>query len=233
MDDDKIKLEKIVLPETIARDILDRVPPELAIEHKLVPIKYEDSILTVAMGDPLDIYTIDNLRFVVNCQIDCVWADPQAIEAAIDKYYINRSSVEEVFAHGAEQTFTWGWCETCGSAYVKCPRCGNNCCNAGYGTITNDDGSKATCRICALAYQYQDLAFKANQAPKKEECSHSCGASHRMTAHREKRPRLLAWLIEHNSHGLSYELRLLPEGEKPERGEFIRASWLDETTDIA
>ena len=48
------------------------------------------------------------------------------------------------------------------------------------------------------------------------------------TAHNQDRPRLLAWLLEHNAHGLSYELFFLPEGDKPDNGEYIRAPWLDE-----
>ncbi|MFA7218970.1 MAG: hypothetical protein WC119_00395 [Synergistaceae bacterium] len=42
------------------------------------------------------------------------------------------------------------WCETCKSYYVKCPRCGNNCCNGGYG----DNGH---CDFCKYAYEFQDV----------------------------------------------------------------------------
>jgi hypothetical protein len=49
------------------------------------------------------------------------------------------------------------------------------------------------------------------------------------TAYGEKRPRLVAWLQEHNAHGLSYSPALwMPEGDKPETGEWIRAYWLDQ-----
>ena len=48
------------------------------------------------------------------------------------------------------------------------------------------------------------------------------------TAYGRPRKRLLAWLMEHNAHGLSYELHFMPEGDAPEIGEWIRAPWLDE-----
>jgi hypothetical protein len=60
--------------------------------------------------------------------------------------------------------FKWGWCEVCDTTFVYCPKCGNNCCNAGFGQV---DGK--VCDVCNLAYQYQHLAWATNTAPKKEE----------------------------------------------------------------
>lgn len=40
------------------------------------------------------------------------------------------------------------YCSTCGFTFVRCPRCGNNSCNAGYG----EDGK---CPICPKAYDLQ------------------------------------------------------------------------------
>ncbi len=50
----------------------------------------------------------------------------------------------------------------------------------------------------------------------------------RETAYGQSRKRLLCWLQEHNSHGLSYEPIFLEEDDEPEVGEWIRAPWLDE-----
>ena len=52
----------------------------------------------------------------------------------------------------------------------------------------------------------------------------------RLTAYMQPRPRLVAYLVEHNAHGLSYDgLFFLPEGNLPEiAGEYVRAPWLDE-----
>jgi len=59
----------------------------------------------------------------------------------------------------------WMWCDLCDCATVICPKCGNNCCNGGYGKI---DGKQ--CTMCKEAYKYQDNAFKNNTNPKKEDC---------------------------------------------------------------
>lgn len=45
----------------------------------------------------------------------------------------------------------------------------------------------------------------------------------------KNRPRLLAWVQHHDSHGLMYDnIVWMPEGDKPEIGEWIRAFWMDE-----
>lgn len=69
--------------------------------------------------------------------------------------------------------FTWEYCGLCKTMFVRCPKCGNNCCNAGFGEVTLD-GKPVTsrklqkhkqCDVCNLAYQYQDLAWKTKKAP--------------------------------------------------------------------
>ena len=52
----------------------------------------------------------------------------------------------------------------CEAAFIRCPKCGNNTCNGGYGQI---DGVK--CDVCPLAYQYQDLADETGTSPKTKE----------------------------------------------------------------
>jgi len=58
--------------------------------------------------------------------------------------------------------FLWGWCKLCECAFIWCPYCGNNICNAMFG-ILDDDSS---CPFCNLAYQYEKLAFDMNEYPK-------------------------------------------------------------------
>jgi hypothetical protein len=61
-----------------------------------------------------------------------------------------------------EMKFTWELCEQCGP-FVRCPKCGNNCCNGGYGKV---DGKE--CDVCPLSYQYQELGFLTKCVPAKE-----------------------------------------------------------------
>jgi hypothetical protein len=56
--------------------------------------------------------------------------------------------------------------------FVKCPACGNNCCNAAFGRVTPDgqpaqygDPGSAPCDVCNLAYQFQHLSWKHKDHP--------------------------------------------------------------------
>lgn len=64
-----------------------------------------------------------------------------------------------------EMEFQVKWCEVCKAKMVICPKCGNNCCNGGYGKMDKDgkalpwkaDDEEDACDVCPLAYQYQKL----------------------------------------------------------------------------
>ena len=68
-------------------DVIEKVPQEFAREHHLVPLELEDDQLTVATSDPLDLDVMDNLRFLINCNVECVLATKQDIDKALQKYY--------------------------------------------------------------------------------------------------------------------------------------------------
>jgi hypothetical protein len=69
--------------------------------------------------------------------------------------------------------FTWEYCGHCQGMFVRCPMCGNNCCNSGSGKVKSlyeptwmNDPKGKHCPVCNLAYQYQDLSYQTKTAPK-------------------------------------------------------------------
>lgn len=48
------------------------------------------------------------------------------------------------------------FCGCCDGFYIECPRCGNNCCNAGAGQEENGE----RCIMCMKAYELQDALYK-------------------------------------------------------------------------
>jgi type IV pilus assembly protein PilB len=83
-------MEMVDLEETEVRDeVLELVPADIARKQRVVPIDYDEdaNTLVVAVGAPLDLYTLDNLRFVVNCQIEAVLATKQAIQEKLALHY--------------------------------------------------------------------------------------------------------------------------------------------------
>ena len=68
-------------------ELLNRVAGAIARIYKIIPLDFSNNILTVAMADPLDVQTLDDLRFMLNCQVKGAIASEDDIMAAIDRYY--------------------------------------------------------------------------------------------------------------------------------------------------
>jgi len=83
-------------------DAIESVPKSVAMQHRVIPIAREDGVLTVAMSDPFDLYAMDNLRFMLNVDVRCVLASPDALDEAINKYY----GAEESTVDNMLQEFT-------------------------------------------------------------------------------------------------------------------------------
>ncbi|MBI3098675.1 MAG: Flp pilus assembly complex ATPase component TadA [Planctomycetes bacterium] len=71
----------------IADEIISAIPHSVATEHKIVPVKKNGRTVTIAMSDPLDLFTLDNLRFILNTEVECVLATREDVTAAIEKFY--------------------------------------------------------------------------------------------------------------------------------------------------
>lgn len=81
MDVIQLKTVKIV-PEII--QLLSR---DIAYKYKIVPIKYENDVLVVAISDPLALDVLENLRFELNCEVDGIVAIEEEINQALETYY--------------------------------------------------------------------------------------------------------------------------------------------------
>lgn len=49
--------------------VIKKVPAKFAYHYKLLPIKMEKNLLHIAVTDPLDIHTLDDIRLLLNCDI--------------------------------------------------------------------------------------------------------------------------------------------------------------------
>jgi type IV pilus assembly protein PilB len=78
------------------RDVLQLVPEVFARENHVVPLRYMDNSLVVAMSDPDDIVVIDQLQKLANHTIDVRLSAPAAILAAIENLYARIRKSEEV-----------------------------------------------------------------------------------------------------------------------------------------
>jgi len=68
----------------------DEVPERLARQYNLIPIATLGVNLTVALGDPLNVFALDDLRDLTGKKIDVVMAGPTEIKDAINRFYGGR-----------------------------------------------------------------------------------------------------------------------------------------------
>ncbi|MEW6026489.1 MAG: ATPase, T2SS/T4P/T4SS family [Planctomycetota bacterium] len=81
-------MEVINLEETeIPKEIIGKIPASMARSYKIIPVKFEQNTLTVAMSNPLNINILDDLRFTLSCAIKGALGDENALNKAIEKYY--------------------------------------------------------------------------------------------------------------------------------------------------
>ncbi|MFH0792710.1 MAG: ATPase, T2SS/T4P/T4SS family [bacterium] len=81
----------------IQKQVLERMPAKLVNHYHLIPISQADGSLKVAVSDPLDIHTLDDLRLALKTEVEPVISTKKDIDEAIKKYYgIGAETVEEL-----------------------------------------------------------------------------------------------------------------------------------------
>jgi len=71
----------------IPPQIIKQIRAEEARRFKVIPVALSETGLIVAVGDPLDIDTIDSLSFLLQRELELVCTSPQKIREALIKYY--------------------------------------------------------------------------------------------------------------------------------------------------
>lgn len=80
----------------IAKDVLGLVPKNVAAEHGIVPVAKAGKFLRIAMADPLDFFALDNLRFILNAEFECVLASREAVRDSISYHYGEITALNDV-----------------------------------------------------------------------------------------------------------------------------------------
>jgi type IV pilus assembly protein PilB len=89
---DWIDLSTIVIPPSVIKQIR----AEDARRFKVIPIAFGETGLILAVGDPLDIDTIDSLSFLLQRDIELVCTSPEKIREALIKYYGTADEASDV-----------------------------------------------------------------------------------------------------------------------------------------
>jgi type IV pilus assembly protein PilB len=84
---DIIDLEHIDIP----KEVTGMVSASVAQVYRIVPVSFEGGVLTVAMADPLNVNALDDLRFMLNCEVAGAVANENSVATAIEKYYAGQT----------------------------------------------------------------------------------------------------------------------------------------------
>jgi type IV pilus assembly protein PilB len=80
---DWIDISSIVIPP----QVINQIRADEARRFKVIPLAFGETGLVVAVGDPLDIDTIDSLSFLLQRELELVCTSPKKIREALIKYY--------------------------------------------------------------------------------------------------------------------------------------------------
>ncbi|MGA2031095.1 MAG: GspE/PulE family protein [Thermoguttaceae bacterium] len=78
-----VNLNEVVIPPSV----VELVPEAVARENAVIPLSEGDGRLTVIVSDPMEMDTLEKLRFILNRQIDIALAPRESIMEAINRYY--------------------------------------------------------------------------------------------------------------------------------------------------
>jgi type IV pilus assembly protein PilB len=87
-----IDLEEFEIDAAVIR----LIPEEVATKHTVIPVNRAGSTLILATSDPSNIFALDDIKFLTGYNIQAVVAAEDAIRRAIDKYYDQSTSLEDV-----------------------------------------------------------------------------------------------------------------------------------------
>lgn len=96
-----VDLDEVQIPPAI----VDLVPESVARENNVMPLAQENGRLKVIMSDPMDLETLDKLRFILNRDIEVALAPQETILVAINRHY-GQSETESVDSMLSEFTNT-------------------------------------------------------------------------------------------------------------------------------
>lgn len=90
-----VKIRELKIPP----EVISKIPAKIAHHYKILPIKALDKTLTVAMSDPMDIHTLDDIKLLLGCSVEPVLAGPKDIEEGLKQYYgVGAETVEKMIA---------------------------------------------------------------------------------------------------------------------------------------
>ncbi|HAH21687.1 MAG: type II secretion system protein GspE [Omnitrophica WOR_2 bacterium GWF2_43_52] len=91
----------------IQPEVISKVPAKFATHYKLMPISLEEHEISLAVTDPLDVHTLDDLKLLLGLEVKPMLAGEKDILEAIHKYYgVGAETLEEIVSEKNTDTTT-------------------------------------------------------------------------------------------------------------------------------
>ncbi|WP_372368145.1 protein kinase [Candidatus Uabimicrobium sp. HlEnr_7] len=82
----------------IPPEVIECAPRQIVEEKQIIPVKKTARAIYVAFSDVTDLETLEDLRFLLACDIELVVATPTSIAQAIKKHYdVEQSNLEDMY----------------------------------------------------------------------------------------------------------------------------------------
>jgi len=88
----RVELDELEVPP----EVIEKIDAMTARSYAVVPIEFDLGRLTIAIADPNNFRAADELRTLLGCEVVLAVADQAAVTRALDKYYAQTESVEQV-----------------------------------------------------------------------------------------------------------------------------------------
>ena len=75
-----VDLDNMEIPNTV----VNRISAAIAHAYNVIPVSFENGVLCVALADPTHLKTLDDLRFLLNCEIEGAVSNEKAVARALD-----------------------------------------------------------------------------------------------------------------------------------------------------
>src|SRR3989338_4500997 len=79
-------------------ELVKIMPAALALQTLAVPVKIVNGTLQIAMADPADLYSIDQIQMQTGMPLDIALSSPQEINDALNRIYEERSAIADLLS---------------------------------------------------------------------------------------------------------------------------------------
>ncbi|RKY14444.1 MAG: pilus assembly protein PilB, partial [Planctomycetota bacterium] len=96
-----VDLDNMEIPD----EVIEKVDKTIVETYRVMPVEADDSKIVVAISDPTNLGVLDDLRFMLDSEVEAVVATEDSIERAIKRYYGGKEeeSIERVLAQVDEE----------------------------------------------------------------------------------------------------------------------------------